>query len=301
MTDPGAAAAKAERADHADWVRAAARNNAEWCDAVCRAHGLRGDFGDGAWASPHRTPPLYPDAVTLTDRLGTSADAAADLLARINTASPGCSVKDSFARLDLAPAGFEVLFEAQWIHRPAPAPTTAPAFLGSLAHPLEWDVLTEPADLSAWAVAWGAEPGDCGPFRPELLADDATHFLRARPADTDTGTGTGTGTDTGTGTGTNILAGAVATLSGGELVGLSNVFTTPEAATAGIGPQDTWAGCVSAVTARWPGLPVVGYESGADLEAAVANGFRAVGPLRVWWRTVRPDADHAGTGAAEGA
>ncbi|MEU6962461.1 hypothetical protein [Streptomyces chrestomyceticus] len=292
MNDPGTAAAVAETADHAAWVRAAARNNAEWCDAVCRAHGLRGDFGDDAWASPRRTPPLYPDAVTLTERLGTSAGAgaAADLLARIDTASPGCSVKDSFACLDLAPAGFEVLFEAQWIHRPAQAPTSVPAFPRPLAHPLEWDVITEPGDLSAWAAAWGAEPGSCGPFRPELLADDATHFLRARP------------TGTSTGTGTNILAGAIATLSGGgELVGLSNVFTAPEAATAGIEPRDTWAGCVSAVTARWPGLPVVGYESGADLEAATANGFRLVGPLRVWWCAVRPDADHGGTGVTEGA
>ncbi|MFF3271219.1 hypothetical protein ACFYWU_09850 [Streptomyces chrestomyceticus] len=293
MNDPGDAAAVAEMADHAAWVRAAARSNAEWCDAVCRAHGLRGDFGDDAWTSPRRTPPLYPDAVTLTDRLGTSAGVgtAADLLARIDTASPGCSVKDSFACLDLAPAGFEVLFEAQWIHRPAQAPAPAPTFPRSLAHPLEWDVITEPGDLSAWAAAWGAEPGDCGPFRPELLTDDATHFLRARPTAATT-----------TATATNILAGAIATLSdGGELVGLSNVFTAPEAATVGIGPRDTWAGCVSAVTARWPGLPVVGYESGADLEAATANGFRAVGPLRVWWRAVRPDADHGDTGVTEGA
>ncbi|GCD38985.1 hypothetical protein OEIGOIKO_06805 [Streptomyces chrestomyceticus JCM 4735] len=55
------------------------------------------------------------------------------------------------------------------------------------------------------------------------------------------------------------------------------------------------------MSARWPGLPVVGYESGADLEAATANGFRAVGPLCVWWRAVRPDADHGDTGVTEGA
>ncbi|MGE7387361.1 hypothetical protein ACQKM2_17955, partial [Streptomyces sp. NPDC004126] len=89
---------------------AAARNNAEWCAAVSRS----GHFRDALWCSPHRTPPLYPDAVTLTP-----GATAAEVLAGVNTAAPGCSVKDSFAALDLAPAGFEVLFGAQWIHRPA--------------------------------------------------------------------------------------------------------------------------------------------------------------------------------------
>ena len=34
---------------------------------------------------------------------------------------PGCSVKDSFAVLDLKSSGFHVLFEATWIRRPAAA------------------------------------------------------------------------------------------------------------------------------------------------------------------------------------
>ncbi|MFD7666240.1 hypothetical protein [Streptomyces sp. NPDC059788] len=265
MTDPGATAAVPDTSDRASWVRAAARNNAEWCDAVCRTHGIPGVFSDDGWTSARRTPPFYPDAVTLTDRPGTPAE----LLARIDLASPGCSVKDSFACLDLAPAGFEVLFDAQWIHRPATAPTPRP--VASPAGQPVWDVLTEPGDLPAWTAAWGAEPGDCGPFRPELLADDATRFLRARSAD-------------GT-----VVAGAVATLSE-AVVGLSNVFTASgvvsgtEATAAGTGPHDTWAGCLSAVTARWPALPVVGYESGTDLEAAVANGCHTAGPLRIWWR-----------------
>ncbi|MEV5596238.1 hypothetical protein [Streptomyces sp. NPDC052496] len=259
MTDPGDTAAVTDVTERAVWVRAAARNNAEWCEAVCRAHGLRGDFGDSAWASPRRTPPLYPDAVTLTDRVSTSAG----LLDRIDTASPGCSVKDSFACLDLTPAGFEVLFEAQWIHRPAHVPAPTPS-VPPATH-ITWDVITSPGDLPAWAAAWGAEAGGCGPFRPELLADDATRFLRARSADG------------------RVLAGAVATLSR-DVVGLSNVFTASEATAHGLDSRNSWAGCLSAVAVRWPGLPVVGYESGADLEAAVASGFRPVGPLRVWWR-----------------
>jgi hypothetical protein len=40
-------------------------NNAEWCDAFCRTHGIVGHFRAGYWFSPVRTPRYYPDAVTL--------------------------------------------------------------------------------------------------------------------------------------------------------------------------------------------------------------------------------------------
>jgi hypothetical protein len=76
--------------------------NAAWCDLVCG-----GEFGPRAWTSPCRTPEYYPDAVTLTP------DAtAADILPFVD-GSAGCSVKDSFATLDLP--GFSILFEATWI------------------------------------------------------------------------------------------------------------------------------------------------------------------------------------------
>jgi hypothetical protein len=96
-------------------VAAAALNNAEWCDAVCRAHGWAGKFGPAAWLSPHRAPPFYPDVVTLDAVAGPEVLRAADL-------SPGCSVKDSFACWDLTSEGFEVLFEAQWIFRDTKPP-----------------------------------------------------------------------------------------------------------------------------------------------------------------------------------
>ncbi|MEU7784294.1 hypothetical protein [Amycolatopsis sp. NPDC049159] len=76
--------------------------NASWCDLVCG-----GQFRPRAWTSPTRTRAYYPDAVTLT------RDAtAADVLPYIDD-SAGCSVKDSFATLDLP--GFSVLFEATWL------------------------------------------------------------------------------------------------------------------------------------------------------------------------------------------
>lgn len=96
------------RAEVADAVRV----NARWCDTVCRT----GTFSARVWKSARRTPPSYPDAMTLTP------DAtAAEVLDGIDT-SPGCAVKDSFACLDLTPSGFEVLFEATWITRTGQVP-----------------------------------------------------------------------------------------------------------------------------------------------------------------------------------
>ncbi|MFY1655555.1 hypothetical protein ACN27J_32305 [Solwaraspora sp. WMMB762] len=93
---------------------AAACNNAGWCAAVSRSHGCPDTVDDAAWCSARRTPPYYPDAVTLRP------DATpADILDRIDTTSPGCSVKDSFATLDLTPDGFVELFGDSGDGRPA--------------------------------------------------------------------------------------------------------------------------------------------------------------------------------------
>jgi hypothetical protein len=49
------------------------------------------------------------------------------------------------------------------------------------------------------------------------------------------------------------------------------------------GEEDaTWTACLAAAAARFPGLPVVGYESGDALEVASRHGFQPIGPLRVW-------------------
>lgn len=233
--------------DTEELLLAAARNNAEWCDAVVRGHGPAGTFAPGVWTSARRTPPLYPDAVSIAP--GASA---AGLVDAIDTDSPGCSVKDSFADLDLASDGFEVLFEARWIHRPAGAPAAA----GSR---LEWSEVTTADELEAWEAAWDGE--ECtGLFHPGLLGEDVA-FLAGR-ADG------------------RIVAGAVANRGGDPVVGLSNLFAHDDADT-----DAAWTGALTAITARWPDLPVVGYETGDDLGAAVRAGFTPLGPLRVWLHT----------------
>ncbi|RVU27985.1 hypothetical protein EOT10_06890 [Streptomyces antnestii] len=228
-------------------VRAAARNNAEWCAAMCRSHGLAGEFGAHAWAAPSRTPLFHPDAVTLAPGVAAPAVTAAI------DATAGATVKDSFADLDLTEAGFHVLFEAHWIHRPAGPPAVTPELSW------DWGVADTPETLRAWAVAWDGGQGDADLFRPELL-DAAGHFvLAARSA------------------GGHVVAGAVASRSD-EVVGVSNVFARDG------GPDAAWPVVLDAVNSLFPALPVVGYEHGEDLAGALRHGFEPVGPLRVWLR-----------------
>jgi hypothetical protein len=136
-------------------VVAAAFNNAEWCDLVCRTHGAVTAFSADAWVSETRSPPAYPDAVTLHRSV-----LADELLTRIDT-SAGCSVKDSFASLDLSGHGFQVLFDAEWIHRPADGGGPRPAAA------LGWRIVEGVDELEAWATAHGGG----AVFRPELLDD----------------------------------------------------------------------------------------------------------------------------------
>ncbi|MFJ8752614.1 hypothetical protein ACIREO_25245 [Streptomyces sp. NPDC102441] len=225
-------------------IRAAARNNAEWCAAMSRSHGPAGAFEARSWISPARTPLYHPDAVTLAP----GADPAA-LAARIDTTTPGASVKDSFADLDLTEFGFQILFAAQWIHRPAGEPATAPD--------LAWDVVADTDLLRAWALAWDDGNGNAHLFRPGLLDTPATSVIAGRSADG------------------QVVAGAVASRSE-QVVGISNVFATYG------GPDAAWPVVLDAAHRLFPRLPVVGYEHGDDLAAALRHGFEAIGPLRIW-------------------
>ncbi|MFD8012633.1 hypothetical protein [Streptomyces sp. NPDC058955] len=223
-------------------LTAAVRNNAEWCASMCRAHGLATTTGPRAWTSPRRTPLYYPDAVSLT------GDATpADVVASIDLTVPGASVKDSHARLDLAPDGFRPLFDATWIGRRA----------GSPADPgVAWTRATTPGALAAWADAWsGGDADEAALFRPALLDDPAVTVLAVPGPDG------------------RILGGAVLSTAAGA-TGVSNLFAAD-----GTDPALVRA---AALAAADPALPVVGYESGDDLAVALAAGFRELGPLRVW-------------------
>jgi hypothetical protein len=60
------------------------------------------------------------------------------------------------------------------------------------------------------------------------------------------------------------------------VVGVSNVFAGSADLVA------VWSDLIVIATRTYPGLDLVGYELGADLQAALAVGFASIGPLRVW-------------------
>ncbi len=222
-------------------VEAAARNNAAWCDAVCRTHGIVGEFRPDHWTAPSRTPPFYPDAITLAP--GASASS---IVERIDRTAPACSVKDSFATLDLTQYSFRVLFDAEWITFP-PAPPTA-------TDRRPFSAITTSALLERWERAWGRDGSTTGVFLPSLLGIDDVRVFGAFA-------------------GNDVVAGFVANLAYG-CVGISNAFTAE-------GPI-AWDECIAALLPVWPGVPVVGYESGPDFDHTLGQGAAPLGKLRVW-------------------
>jgi hypothetical protein len=222
---------------------AAVHNNAGWCHAMCLAHGLRSELGTAVWSCATRTPPFYPDAITL--RPGATAEQVLD---RIDT-GPGCSVKDSYADLDLTAAGFRILFDAQWIVH-----SVAAADLEE-----RWEVVRDSRALAEWERAWGDGEEPAGMFRSALLARADVEFLATRRDG-------------------RIVAGAHL-FRGPTVVGLWNLFWTGDDA------DGAWAGAIATAADRHPGLPIIGYERGEDLAVALRHGFQTTGPLRVWLRT----------------
>ena len=227
-----------------------ALNNAQWCDSVCRAHGVPGTFGAAIWTQMRRGPPYYSNAVTLSRSEQDIQRAAIDELC---FALPdGFSVKDSFGCLDLSEAGFRSLFDAEWVWL-VPAVAVGPKAAG------EWIRVRDAADLERWEAAWGAagSPANSRVFPPSLLLDAGIAFLGAK-------------------LGGEFVAGCVANRSSGDVIGFSNFFAATD-------PGDDYrAGAVAQVQGFAPGSPVVGYDRGDELAGLHALGFRTVGRLRVW-------------------
>jgi hypothetical protein len=202
------------------------------------------------WISARHTLPFYPNAITLSPDVTVPETEAGQ--------RRPYAVKDSFARLDLAP--LEPVFDAEWIARlPAP-PEPSEDYLC-------WDAVTGTGELAQWEAAWAGGDSAAGPrsrpallqpalFRPELLADPRCAILACRREGA-------------------LVAGAIVYTTG-RVTGISNVFST------GLPAGLLWASAVRAAAALRPGLPLVGYERGADLAAARQAGCQVLGPLRVW-------------------
>jgi hypothetical protein len=237
-----------------DYLRSAAHNNALWCDAVSSAQGAPGEFRQALWLNRFGTPPGYPNVVTLAPM-----EAAVEQIEAVNSLvrSPlgaGWAVKDSFRSLDLRSLGFTVLFDAEWILR-------QPAVGDAQGNPtgLPWGTVRSEADLLLWERAWAGEAATAATsqiFAATLMSHTDVCFLFAPAAGVP-------------------LCGGILN-KGAGVIGLSNVFHT------GVDPEIAWRGLVREAAKRFPGLPVVGYESGEGLAVAQRVGFQPMGPLRIW-------------------
>jgi hypothetical protein len=152
-------------------------------------------------------------------------------------------VKDSFAGVDLDAHGFDLLFAASWIHRPPHPPVRTP--------PPGWAAVRTPERLAAWTA--GHDTAQV--LLPGLLRSAHLVVLEQQVDGV-------------------AVAGAVARLGSG-VVDLSNVHAAP-------GHEVDWGELAAVVAHLFPERPLVGYEQGDDLDAAIAGGFAVVGGLRVW-------------------
>ena len=152
-------------------------------------------------------------------------------------------VKDSFASVDLAAYGWSLLFSASWLHRP-PAPPAR-------ALPPGWTVVRTVERLASWTA--GHDTAEV--LLPGLLRSGHLAVLERQVDGV-------------------AVAGAVARLGSGT-VDVSNVHASP-------GHDLDWNELAAAVAHLFPDRPLVGYERGDDLDAALAGGCEVTGGLRVW-------------------
>jgi hypothetical protein len=241
-------------ASNRELCAAAARNNAIWCDAMARGHGAAGEFTTAAWINQRPAPRFHPNLVTLSGPHEERAHREA--LHRLlqsppgqSSRGPGWAVKDSFAALALDVLGFDLLFEAQWIHRPAG---------GFSAAASSAERVTGAAMLAAWEQAWRGDRTDVSErvFPPALLQEPDHAVIAAMWAGA-------------------VVAGCVATRSDGVL-GISNLFA----------PADDdgalRAACLDVAARFAPAVPLVGYERDESLARMKALGFTEIGALRIW-------------------
>jgi hypothetical protein len=196
------------------------------------------------WVNAEPVPRFYPNVVTLTTGEADVAEQRQAVRILVKSHLPGrWAVKDSFKTLDITRLGFEVLQEANWIRRAAPAASA------------EWGQGTTPM---VSGLSW-ERVGPGGDAFPAVLFGDGNFAMFS-------------GRRNGA-----IVAGG--TLYRAErVIGLSNVVADADEASA------VWRDLGTLAAMTFPGLPLVGYESGDELKAARKAGFEVGDPLRIWVR-----------------
>lgn len=221
---------------------AAARNNAEWCAVLWRAHGLAVERSTGLWFCSGEAPPLYPNAVTVDPNA--SRDGQIAFIAELAKAVTfPVALKDSFARLPLANAGFVKLFGGTWLCRIASRVPAAPSGL-------EWRLI-DAGTLGLWEAAWSQSQSlPKRIFIPDVLNDRRVYILAGLNAD-------------------GVVVAGVSAFAADGFVGLTNIFGEAHSV-------------IAEVRRRFPGHRLVAYEQGSALQTFPELGFTAVGPLTVW-------------------
>jgi hypothetical protein len=115
-----------------------------------------------------------------------------------------------------------------------------------------WTVVKTVEDLACWVTARGL----VDVLAPRLLRDHTVRILRCEREP-------------------DVLAGAILNRTG-PVVGISNVFSQ------GMALDEVWDELGDFSAHEFPSLPVVGYARGENLNAALAVGFAALAPLRIW-------------------
>jgi hypothetical protein len=225
-------------------LSAAIANNVAWCATVCSAHAV-GDRSDSTlWATDATPPRYYPDVITL------GRDTPASAVAAIVAGRARASVKDSFARLDLAALDLRVLFDARWLAW-IPADGVRPPDPKA-----RWSPIRTAAVLARWEAAWATGPDDRGTFPPVLLERTDVHFLAGwRDGE---------------------ITAAFVAFETGRFVGITNEHGGLDRA--------GFAAGLSAIGALRGDRPVIGYAADRAASALVNAGATELGRLRVWAR-----------------
>lgn len=159
--------------------------------------------------------------------------------------------KDSFHEIEPADSSYRVLFSADWIWKDAGAS-------GSVE--LDWRRVSDDAGLADWEARWaqGDEDAKNHPrqFPAVLLEKDDVEFWLAYVD--------------------GEFVGGVLLNATPPVVGISNLFSV-----GGFG-EAVWMDLPLLIAQCYPGLDMVGYERGDDLEHALGAGFASVGRLRIW-------------------
>lgn len=154
-------------------IQLAALNNAEWCAAVWRSHGLRTEQSAGAWFTRNATPSLYPNIVTVDP----DADHEQQLAIAIEVADElrTASVKDSYASLPLASFGYEELFAARWLW-------AEPGTLLLDGSATRCERITSSVGIADWISRWTQSGGAANNLIPNLTSDSRVEIWGKRGA-----------------------------------------------------------------------------------------------------------------------